>query len=247
METVIKLDRISKEYDGINILNNINLDIKKGSTVGIVGANGSGKSVLFKLICGFTSPDSGQVYIRNEKLGDKVDFPKNVGVFINEPGYISMYSGLDNLKFLAGINNKISNDKIIQTMERVGLNPNNKVKVSNYSLGMKQKLGIAQAIMEDQDILILDEPFNALDYKTYQDIKEIIKELQKEGRTILLTSHNFEDIEQLCDNIYVIDNGNLKIIDEESINIYKKRYIELEKGHRKFYFATAPFYFKFIG
>ena len=134
-----------------------------------------------------------------------------------------MYSGLDNLKFLAGINNKISNDKIIQTMEKVGLNPNNKVKVSNYSLGMKQKLGIAQAIMEDQDILILDEPFNALDYKTYQDIKEIIKELQKEGRTILLTSHNFEDIEQLCDNIYVIDNGNLKIIDEESINIYKKR------------------------
>ena len=134
-----------------------------------------------------------------------------------------MYSGLDNLKFLAGINNKISNDKIIQTMERVGLNPNNKAKVSNYSLGMKQKLGIAQAIMEDQDILILDEPFNALDYKTYQDIKEIIKELQKEGRTILLTSHNFEDIEQLCDNIYVIDNGNLKIIDEESINIYKKR------------------------
>ena len=134
-----------------------------------------------------------------------------------------MYSGLDNLKFLAGINNEISNDKIIQTMERVGLNPNNKVKVSNYSLGMKQKLGIAQAIMEDQDILILDEPFNALDYKTYQDIKEIIKELQKEGRTILLTSHNFEDIEQLCDNIYVIDNGNLKIIDEESINIYKKR------------------------
>ena len=134
-----------------------------------------------------------------------------------------MYSGLDNLKFLAGINNKISNDKIIQTMERVGLNPNNKVKVSNYSLGMKQKLGIAQASMEDQEILILDEPFNALDYKTYQDIKEIIKELQKEGRTILLTSHNFEDIEQLCDNIYVIDNGNLKIIDEESINIYKKR------------------------
>ena len=108
-------------------------------------------------------------------------------------------------------------------MERVGLNPNNKVKVENYSLGMKQKLGIAQAIMEDQDILILDEPFNALDYKTYQDIKEIIKELQAEGRTILLTSHNFEDIEQICHNIYVIDNGNLKIIDEESINIYKKR------------------------
>ena len=223
METVIKLDRISKEYNGINILNNINIDIKKGSTVGIVGGNGSGKSVLFKLICGFISPDSGEVYIRNEKLGDKVDFPENVGVFINEPGYISMYSGIDNLKFLAEINNKIDNDKIIKTMERVGLNPNNKVKVENYSLGMKQKLGIAQAIMEDQDILILDEPFNALDYKTYQDIKEIIKELQAEGRTILLTSYNFEDIEQICHNIYVIDNGNLKIIDEESINIYKKR------------------------
>lgn len=223
METVIKLNKVSKEYNKINILNDINLEIKKGSTVGIVGGNGSGKSILFKLICGFISPDKGEVYVRDKKLGDNIDFPEDVGVFINEPGYISLYSGFNNLKLLAGINNKIDDAKIIKTMEMVGLNPNNKAKVENYSLGMKQKLGLAQAIMEDQDILVLDEPFNALDYKTYQDIKEIIKILKTQERTILLTSHNFEDIEQLCDVIYIIEDGSLKIISDEEIQRYKRR------------------------
>lgn len=108
-------------------------------------------------------------------------------------------------------------------MEKVGLNPNNKAKVQDYSLGMKQKLGIAQAIMEDQDILVLDEPFNALDYKTYEDIKNIIKSLKDEGRTILLTSHNFEDIEQLCDSVYLIEEGRLELVTPEIIDRYRKR------------------------
>lgn len=223
MSVAIKIENITKSYNDITILNNINLEVKKGETVGIIGSNGSGKSVLFKVICGFISPDSGSAYIRNLKLGDKIDFPEDMGVFINEPGYISIYNGFQNLKFLADINNKIDDKKIKMTMEKVGLNPNNKVKVQDYSLGMKQKLGIAQAIMEDQDIIVLDEPFNSLDYKTYDDIKNIVKYLKEECKTILLTSHNFEDIEQLCDTIYIIEEGELKFATEEIICRYRKR------------------------
>lgn len=223
MNIDIKLENVSKSYNGVTILNNINLEIKKGETIGVIGSNGSGKSVLFKVICGFISPDNGATYIRGLKLGDNIDFPEDVGVFINEPGYISIFNGFKNLKFLADINNKIDDKKIKMTMEKVGLNPNNKAKVQDYSLGMKQKLGIAQAIMEDQDIIVLDEPFNALDYKTYDDIKNIIKSLKDEGRTILLTSHNFEDIEQLCDSIYIIEEGELKPATPEIINRYRCR------------------------
>ncbi|RDY23327.1 ABC transporter ATP-binding protein [Romboutsia maritimum] len=223
MNAAIKLEHITKSYNGMAILDDINLEISKGKTTGIIGANGSGKSVLFKVICGFISPDNGNTYIRGLKLGEKIDFPENVGVFINEPGYISIFDGFQNLKFLADINKKIDNEKIKITMESVGLNPDNKAKVKDYSLGMKQKLGIAQAIMEDQDILVLDEPFNALDYNTYKDIKNIIKSLKDEGRTILLTSHNFEDIEQLCDSIYIIENAQLQLVSSEIIDKYRHR------------------------
>ena len=223
MSKVIELKNISKSYNNLTILNNINININKGETVGIIGANGSGKSVLFKIICGFTSPDDGEVFIRGLKIGENIDFPENVGVFINEPGYMSGFTGLKNLKFLASIKNTISDEQIKSFMKKVGLNPENDAKVKDYSLGMKQKLGIAQAIMENQDILILDEPFNALDYKTYGDIKNIIKDLKNEGRTILLTSHNFEDIEQLCNKIYIINNGNLQCATSEIIDMYKTR------------------------
>ena len=221
MSVVIKLENINKSYKGIKVLNNINLEINSGKTIGIIGANGSGKSVLFKTICGFIAPDTGDVYIRGLKLGDKIDFPEDVGIFINEPGYMSLFTGFMNLKFLADINKKIDINKIRSTMIKVGLDPDNDVRVKDYSLGMKQKLGIAQAIMEEQDILILDEPFNALDYKTYDDIKNIIKSLQDEGKTILLTSHNFNDIDQLCDDIYIINNGELSLATDEIIDKYR--------------------------
>ena len=221
MSVVIKLENINKSYKGIKVLNNINLEINSGKIIGIIGANGSGKSVLFKTICGFIAPDTGDVYIRGLRLGDKIDFPEDVGIFINEPGYMSLFTGFMNLKFLADINKKIDINKIRSTMIKVGLDPDNDVKVKDYSLGMKQKLGIAQAIMEEQDILILDEPFNALDYKTYDDIKSIIKSLQDEGKTILLTSHNFNDIDQLCDDIYIINNGELSLATDEIIDKYR--------------------------
>ncbi|GIN74082.1 multidrug ABC transporter ATP-binding protein [Bacillus sp. J14TS2] len=219
----IQVNNVSKTYDSVSILDNVNLMIEKGTTVGIVGGNGSGKSVLFKVICGFTAPDTGTVDIRDKRLGRDIDFPEDVGVFINSPGYISLYNGLQNLKFLADINGKIGINKIKETMKIVGLNPDNKAKVKDYSLGMKQKLGIAQAIMEDQDIVVLDEPFNALDYKTYNDIKEIIKHLQEQDHTMVLTSHNYQDIEELCDIVYLIDEGRLKPLTDKLKEEYFSR------------------------
>ncbi|WP_339216554.1 ATP-binding cassette domain-containing protein [Solibacillus sp. FSL W8-0372] len=209
MVLAIELEDVTKQFAGHVVLDQVQLKVVQGKSVGIVGGNGSGKSLLFKLICGFEKPTSGKVKIRQQILGKQLDFPENVGVFINEPGYIELYSGFKNLQFLAAINNKISAKEIKESMELVGLNPNNKTKVKDYSLGMKQKLGIAQALMENQDILILDEPFNALDYKTYQDMKDIIQRLKEQEKTILLTSHHFADIEELCDDIYVIEEGHL--------------------------------------
>lgn len=179
----IELRNVSKGFGGRQILQDVSLNVEKGEIVGLIGANGSGKSVLFKILCGFEKPDHGSVFVRGIQLGKgRNDFPTNVGVFINSPGFIGIYNGLQNLKFLADIRGKIGEKEIRQAMDKVGLNPDDKTKVDNYSLGMKQKLGLAQAIMEGQDILILDEPFNALDYKTYEDVKTIIRMQKKKGK-----------------------------------------------------------------
>ncbi len=212
MGTIISLDHVSKSFSRHHVLREVSLAIEEGTTVGIVGANGSGKSVLFKLICGFVSPDSGRVAVRGKPLGKDRDFPENVGVLINSPGFIGLYTGLQNLRYLAAIQGVIGDKEIYAAMQKVGLDVENPTKVEHYSQGMKQKLAIAQAIMENQDILILDEPFNALDHKTYNDIKEIIRILQAEGKTILMTSHNFEDLETLCTQIYALDDGKLNIL-----------------------------------
>ena len=209
MSTIIELDRVSKAFARRTILNDATLTIEAGHSVGIVGSNGSGKSVLFQIICGFLTPDSGTVRVRGNMLGGNRDFPENMGVLINSPGFISLDTGLQNLRYLAGIRGVIGDREIRSAMKKVGLDPDDRTRVEHYSLGMKQKLGLAQAIMEGQDILILDEPFNALDYKTYNDVKEIIRTLQAEGKTILMTSHNYEDIETLCDEVYVLEDGNL--------------------------------------
>jgi len=222
MNSYIELRTISKSFKGRTILKDVSLSVEQGKVVGLVGENGSGKSVLFKILCGFEKPDQGGVHVRGSKLGSAGhDFPDNMGVFINSPGFIGIYSGLQNLKFLADIQAKIGEKEIRQAMIKVGLNPDDKTKVDNYSLGMKQKLGLAQAIMEGQDILILDEPFNALDYKTYEDVKSIIFTLKEEGKTIFLTSHHYKDIEQLCDQIYCIEDCTLLPINEEIAAKYR--------------------------
>ena len=150
------------------------------------------------------------------------DFPADMGVFINSPGFIGVYSGFQNLKFLADICGKIGEKEIREAMSKVGLDPDNKTKVDNYSLGMKQKLGLAQAIMEGQDILVLDEPFNALDYKTYEDVKIIIRMLKAEGKTIFMTSHRYKDIEQLCDQVYSLENCRLVPITDQIAARYRE-------------------------
>lgn len=217
MDCIISLHQVNKSFSGRRILLDVSLNIEAGSTVGIVGSNGSGKSVLFNLICGFLTPDSGQVCVRGKPLGQGRDFPENMGVLINTPGFIGLYTGLQNLRYLAGIRGVVGDKEIRTAMQKVGLDPEDKTKAEHYSLGMKQKLGIAQAIMENQDILILDEPFNALDYKTYNDTKEIIRILQAEGRTILMTSHNYDDLETLCTQIYMLDEGQLNVLSREEM------------------------------
>ena len=161
--------------------------------------------------------------MRGRQLGKNGrDFPDNMGVFINSPGFIGIYSGFQNLKFLADIQGRIGEEEIAEAMDKVGLDPSDKTKVDHYSLGMKQKLGLAQAIMEGQDILILDEPFNALDYKTYEDVRTIIRMLKAEGKTIFLTSHRYKDIEQLCDQVYSIEGGRLMPITGELAEQYRQ-------------------------
>lgn len=223
MSACIELQNVSKQFAGQSVLNGVSLTIERGTTVGLLGANGSGKSVLFKAICGIVKPDSGNVFVEGIKLGGNSDFPSNMGVFINTPGFIGIYSGFRNLKFLANIRGVIGDNQIRETMKKVGLDPENKTKVDSYSLGMKQKLGLAQAIMENQEILVLDEPFNALDFQTYNDVKEIIRLLQAEDKTILLTSHNYDDIEQLCDVVYIIDDKRVVPVTEELIDKYFNR------------------------
>ena len=222
MNAYIEVKNISKTFVGRVILNDISLAVEKGKTIGIVGSNGSGKSVLFKILCGFEKPDSGTVSVRGEIVGKKGrDFPENVGVFINSPAFIGIYSGIQNLKFLAEIQNRIGEKEIREAMEKVGLNSDDKTKVDNYSLGMKQKLGLAQAIMEGQDILVLDEPFNSLDYRTYEEVKKLIHVFKNEDKTIFLTSHDYKDIEELCDSIYVIEDCMLIPITDDKVNKYR--------------------------
>ena len=216
----VELVNVNKKFGKKLLFKNVNFSIEKGETVGIIGGNGVGKSVLFKIICGIEMPTSGKVLIEGEELGKERDFPESMGIMINEPGFIGGISGFANLKELAIIQNKISQEQIKKTMELVGLDADDNLPVKKYSLGMKQKLGIAQAIMENQRIILLDESFNALDYKTCNEIKKIIKRLKSDGKTIIMTSHNQHDIDELCEHIYIIHNQELLELSEELKNKY---------------------------
>ncbi|MFC9601659.1 ABC transporter ATP-binding protein [Peribacillus butanolivorans] len=209
--SIISIENVNKSFKKTVLFKNINLEIEKGKIYGIVGPNGSGKSVLFKMMCGFVFPDKGQVFIEGLEIGKNNRFPENFGIIIDRPGYIANKSGFQNLKELSLIRNKINDEKIIETMEVVGLEPKSDQKTKNYSLGMKQKLAICQAIMEDQQVLILDEPFNALDIASVKRIRNLLLKFKEEGRTILITSHNQEDI-NICDHVYQINQCILEQI-----------------------------------
>ncbi|ANU11483.1 multidrug ABC transporter ATP-binding protein [Planococcus antarcticus DSM 14505] len=208
--TLIEMKDVSKSYKGLVLFENTDLSIEKGKIYGLVGPNGSGKSVLFKMMCGFVFPDQGTVTVRGEKLGKQNRFPENFGVIIDRPGYLGNKTGFENLNYLAMIQNRITDKQIKEAMIAVGLQPAARQKVKNYSLGMKQKLALAQAIMEDQEVLLLDEPFNALDIDSVEKIRDLLFLLKEQGKTIVLTSHNQEDIDILCDHVFRVRNYGLE-------------------------------------
>lgn len=206
---MLKIRDLSKRFKRRVIFENVNLDLKRGNIYGFVGANGSGKSVFFKTICGFLRPEKGSILIDDMEIGKNIDFLPELGVLIEKPGFIEEYNQLDNLRYLARINNKIGEREIKDSLEAVGLDIANKDKVKNFSLGMRQRLAIAQAIMEGQKIIILDEPFNGLDKEGVKQIKTLIKGLKSPDRLILLTSHIPGDIEELSDCIFEFSDGNI--------------------------------------
>jgi ABC-2 type transport system ATP-binding protein len=199
----------TKSFKNQEVLSNINIVFESGKIYGIVGYNGSGKSVLLKCICGFLTLDSGEIEINGKKLKKDIDMIQDAGVIIEEPAFLKEYSGKRNLEFLYSIRNKLNPEVISKAMRLVGLDENSKKKVKNYSLGMKQRLAIAQAIMENPKILLLDEPMNGLDKNGVQEIRELLLDLKKQDKTIVLVSHNQEDIRVLCDELYEIENGML--------------------------------------
>ncbi|WP_089610615.1 ATP-binding cassette domain-containing protein [Dehalobacterium formicoaceticum] len=202
--SLINIQNISKSFKGIPLFENASAQFDEGKIYGIIGQNGSGKSVLFKMICGFMRPDAGEITIDPAYRTRKTNFPKNFGIIIDRPGYIAGKTGFENLKRLADIQQLISDQEIRQAMTLVGLNPDAKQKVKNYSLGMKQKLALAQAFMENQEVLVLDEPFNALDFDSVHTIRQLLLNFKQKGKTIILTSHNKEDIDLLCDHVLLI-------------------------------------------
>ena len=210
MKDIIEVRGLSLTIGKTAILNDVTVSLEAGKIHGLIGRNGSGKTMLMKCICGFIRPTRGVVVVDGKRVGKDVDFPKNMGIIIETPGFIPYYSGYKNLKLLAGLRNKIGKEEIIQAMERTGLDPKLKRHVKKYSLEMRQRLGLAQAIMEDPDILILDEPMNGLDKDGVEDMRRYLIDLREQGKTILIASHSSEDISVLCDSVYEMEKGILQ-------------------------------------
>ena len=211
-EAYIDIKNINKTIGNNVVLDNISISLEKGKIYGFRGKNGSGKTMLFRAICGLINVDSGEIIIDNKVLGKDISFPNSVGVLIEYPGFLDNLTGFKNLKYLAEIKGIISDKDIEEAIKKVGLDPKDTRKFKKYSLGMKQRLGIAQAIMEDPELIILDEPTNALDIDGVRLINDIILDMKSKGKTILIANHDKEELESVADKILFVDRG--RIIDE---------------------------------
>ena len=209
MGTVVRLEDYCKSFKSAEVLKNINLTLESGKVIGLKGKNGSGKTMLMRAISGLILPTSGKVYINDKELGRQISFPPSIGILIENPSFISNYTGFKNLKILASIQNRISDDEIRDAIRKVGLDPDDKRTFKKYSLGMKQRLGIAAAIMERPDIVILDEPINALDEAGAGLIKGLLDELKASGSLIIIACHDTEELNYLSDKIYEIYDGEI--------------------------------------
>ena len=213
---MIQIENVTKKFGEAVVLDEINMELQPGNIYGLVGRNGSGKTMLIKCICGFVLPTSGTIHVNGKIVGKEIDIPDDIGIIIENPGFLPNYSGFKNLQLLAMIRNKIGKAQIKEAIRRVGLDPESKKHVGKYSLGMRQRLGLAQALMEDPSILLLDEPMNGLDNEGVEEIRKLILDLKQNGKLIIIASHTREDINLLCDKVFYMDHG--KIIQIEKKN-----------------------------
>jgi ABC-2 type transport system ATP-binding protein len=209
MKTV-EIIRVCKKIGSKEVLRDISLVLEQGKIYGFFGRNGSGKTMLFRAVCGLIKPTAGEIKVEGKTLHREISFPERVGAIIESPGFWDYYTGLQNLQVLASIKGKISTREIRESLRRVGLNPDDKRTFKKYSLGMKQRLAIAQAIMEQPTLLVLDEPTNSLDEEGVEQVRQILLEEKAKGVTILIASHNKEDIELLSDMKFRIYEGRLE-------------------------------------
>ena len=209
MEEIIVAEGAGKLFGETKVLDGISFSCGTSEILGIIGRNGSGKTVLFKCICGLLPLSEGTVKIRQRLLGKEVDIPERMGVLIETPAFLAEFNAYDNLRILAGINHEIGDDRVKEVLEQFGLDWRSRKRVGKYSMGMRQRLGLAQAVMENPDILILDEPMNGLDVHWIEMTRKLLLEMKAQGKAILLASHNKEDIDFLCDRIIRLEGGKM--------------------------------------
>ncbi len=208
--TTIEITDLVKDIKGKRIIDHVTLHLESGKITGLKGVNGSGKTMLMRLVCGLITPSSGSIVINGKRLGKDITFPESVGILIENPAFLDAYSGFENLKLLASIKHSVGPEEIRQTIARVGLDPDDKKKYRKYSLGMKQRLGIAAAVMEEPDIIILDEPTNALDSDGVAMLKEILQDQRERGALVLISCHDLPTLQELSDEIYLMESGALR-------------------------------------
>lgn len=204
---IITLDKAAKTIHGAQVLKSVSLELVSGRVYGLMGPNGSGKTMLMRLACGLILPSSGSVEIDGKRLGRDMDFPESVGLLIESPAFLPSYTGYKNLELLASIKGRVSAEDLRNAIRDVGLEPADKRKYRKYSLGMKQRLGLAAAIMEKPDLLILDEPTNALDREGVKLVPELVKREKKRGALVLLTCHDSALLREMSDTIVLIEEG----------------------------------------
>ena len=209
MTNAITVDHVTKSFGQETVLRNVSLALRSGAIHGIIGRNGSGKTVLMKCVCGFMHPNQGDIRVFDKHIGHDCDFAPDTGMLIETPGFLPHETGLNNLLWLARLGKRASRERVKELIRLVGLDPALKKPVSQYSLGMRQRLGIAQALLDDPKLLILDEPMNGLDKTGVRDIRDLLLRLRGEGRTILLASHFAQDVDELCDTVSEMDQGVL--------------------------------------
>lgn len=209
----IKVDNVTKIIKKVKVLDHVSLEFESGEITGLKGINGSGKTMIMRIISGLIRPTEGKVFINGRELKKEMDFPESIGVLIDSPAFLDGYSAYDNLRYMASVKNKVSGEEIKDLLKKVELADAGKKKYKYFSLGMKQRLGIAAAIMEHPDIILIDEPTNALDSKGVETVKCILQQEKERGALIVLTCHDYSVLKELSDSIYFIEEG--RVVDYE--------------------------------